>query len=173
MRSLTLFAEFIMACHENLTSLLLNGTPSCHLTPECKWYVIVRPSLLIPPFASVGTSVARIGIVFLPEPSTLTSVSNESRLMKPSVVNAGRMGLRGLGGRPRGSGFGLIADLRARAHGQRACQRADHECTQRASLLATLRRRLFRGLLGGRFARRRIARRRFLRGRVLPCGLLG
>src|SRR5665213_1541101 len=31
-RALTLFALFIMACQVNLTSLLENGTPSCHFT---------------------------------------------------------------------------------------------------------------------------------------------
>src|ERR1700694_5854351 len=32
-RSFTLLALFIICCQVNLTSLLENGTPSCHLTP--------------------------------------------------------------------------------------------------------------------------------------------
>ena len=53
----------------------------------------------MPPFCSVGTSVARIGIVFLVVPSTLSSVSNVSRFKKPSVVFADRIGLSVLGER--------------------------------------------------------------------------
>ncbi len=57
----TLLLGFIAACHENTTSSALNGTPSCHVTPRRKWYVIVRPSREIPPLAGVGTVVASSG----------------------------------------------------------------------------------------------------------------
>ncbi len=61
--------------------------------------MIVSPSLLMPPFCSVGTSDARIGTTFLPAASMLTSVSNVSRLRNVSVVNAERIGLSVFGDR--------------------------------------------------------------------------
>src|SRR5476649_1674039 len=88
-----------MACQLNLTSLLVNGAPSCHFTPLRSLYVIVRPSLEMPPFVNDGTSAARLGTKFLPVASTVTSVSNERRLIMPSVVFAESIGLSEFGSR--------------------------------------------------------------------------
>ena len=43
------------------TSAEVSGTPSCQRTPVRRWYVIVFPSALMPPFCLVGTSRARSG----------------------------------------------------------------------------------------------------------------
>src|SRR5450755_3830610 len=56
---------FMMARHVKRTSSAVNGGPSCHFTPRRKWYVIVMPSRLMPPFASEGTTAARSGTSWL------------------------------------------------------------------------------------------------------------
>src|SRR5260370_14911184 len=143
------------------------------------------------PFFSVGTSVARIGTVFFPAASTLTSVSNVSRFSRPSVVFADSSGLRVFGERciairsspgmtpwaralvaaPLGSSPTLAHALTDSAH---ASAPITNFCKQ--DLLATFRRRLFRRLLRSRrLAERRAAsRHRLLGGGFLRSpGLLG
>src|SRR5579875_142330 len=61
-RLTSLFAGLRTTLIEKTTSSASKGAPSDHLTPRRKWYVIVLPSLLIPPLACVGTTVASPGI---------------------------------------------------------------------------------------------------------------
>ena len=61
-RPTSLFFGLFTAFVENTTSSPSNGAPSDHFTPLRRCQVIVRPSLLIPPLASVGTSVASSGV---------------------------------------------------------------------------------------------------------------
>jgi hypothetical protein len=61
-RPTSLFAGLFTALVENTTSSASKGAPSDHFTPLRRCQVIVSPSLLIPPFSSVGTSVASSGV---------------------------------------------------------------------------------------------------------------
>src|SRR5579884_86248 len=60
-RPTSLFLGLFTAFVEKTTSSASNGAPSDHFTPRRRCHVIVRPSLLTPPFACVGTTVASSG----------------------------------------------------------------------------------------------------------------
>src|SRR5947209_15461459 len=51
----------ITARNDAATSALVNGAPSCQRTFRRRWYVTVRPSAEMPPFARVGTTAASAG----------------------------------------------------------------------------------------------------------------
>src|ERR1700677_1841952 len=91
-----LLLGFITAVQVHLTSLLVKGTPSLHFTSLRKWYVIVRPSRLMPPLVVLGTSVVRSACC-TPLSSGWMSGKNMKRAMKTSVVFEVSSGLRFLG----------------------------------------------------------------------------
>jgi hypothetical protein len=47
-----------MASTDQAASFAVSGAPSANFNPGRRWYVMVSPSLEMPPFCNVGTTVA-------------------------------------------------------------------------------------------------------------------
>src|SRR5471030_179009 len=89
---MTLLCVFITTFQVNQRSLLVIGTPSCHLIFERSLYLSVRPSLLTSPFSMVGTSMSASGTGFaLSSYRTAYEYINIER--SPTTDDAARTGL--------------------------------------------------------------------------------
>src|SRR5579862_2337973 len=91
-RPTSLLAGLSTTLVEKITSSASNGTPSDQRTPLRKCHVIVLPSLLMPPFAWVGTTVTSSGYIRLCS-SYLTRYAWVICEIYPSVVSVNRCGL--------------------------------------------------------------------------------
>ena len=87
-RERTATSGFMIVSQVNWTSRAVNGSPSCHLASSRSVNVQVSPSSEMPPFSTVGTSVARLGtnvpsgVIFI----RLSNMSTSGRVSGPVLV---------------------------------------------------------------------------------------